>query len=387
MSLIDEVSPRVLIAGVSARALAASAARAGYQVTAVDAFGDLDLERVAKVIAIRSEAGARYRPMTAATAAARLTADSVAYTSNFENFPAAVDRLARDRELLGNTPAVLRRVRDPLGLMRALQRHGFAVPHTSTRVPDGARSPTSWLLKPRRSGGGHGTSRWRGQAVPRSHYVQERIAGVPGSVVFAADGRRAVPLGLSVQLVGDPKLGGTGFRYGGSLMGHPAALFSESETLVENAVRMAAAVTVEFGLIGLNGIDFIARDGVPYPIEVNPRYSASMELFERIHGVSIFETHRQACHGTLPARPRDPGQVEGKAVVYARRNITLGDTRRWLRHGSYADVPHPGEKITRGHPICTVFAAASDPATCYTLLIRRAAAVYRSGLSRKPRAA
>jgi len=43
---------RVLIAGVSTRGLAASAARAGYDVVAVDGFGDLDLRACARAVAV-----------------------------------------------------------------------------------------------------------------------------------------------------------------------------------------------------------------------------------------------------------------------------------------------------------------------------------------------
>jgi len=42
---------RVLLAGVSVRALAESAARAGCDVTAIDAYGDLDLRRIARTVA------------------------------------------------------------------------------------------------------------------------------------------------------------------------------------------------------------------------------------------------------------------------------------------------------------------------------------------------
>ena len=47
------------------------------------------------------------------------------------------------------------------------------------------------------------------------------------------------------------------------------------------AHRLAAVAAAEFHLVGVNGIDFIERSGVPYPIEINPRWSASMELVER----------------------------------------------------------------------------------------------------------
>ncbi|MBA2458319.1 MAG: hypothetical protein H0V43_05085, partial [Gemmatimonadales bacterium] len=52
-----EPSRRLLVAGVTTRAIASSAARAGWTVTAVDAFGDLDLRACARVIALRREDG------------------------------------------------------------------------------------------------------------------------------------------------------------------------------------------------------------------------------------------------------------------------------------------------------------------------------------------
>jgi uncharacterized protein len=125
-------------------------------------------------------------------------------------------------------------------------------------------------------------------------------------------------------------------------------------------------------------MDFIARDGIPYPIEVNPRYSASMELVERAHGVSMFGMHAQACEGELPVLPRSRRQVHGKAIVFARRDSEVGDTRGWLRRGWLADVPRPGEHIAAGRPICTVFARAGHPRQCHQLLVRRARQVYRA---------
>jgi len=175
---------RVIVAGVATRALARSAARAGYRVTAVDAFGDVDLRAVADVIAPRREGG-RFSAMSAARAAQDVAASMAAYTSNFENYPDAVACLAIGRSLLGNAPRVLEQIRNPITLMRALARRGFAVPRTRASAPVPSRG--SWLLKTRRSGGGHGTSPWLSGTVPRSAYLQSRIAGLPGSITFVAD--------------------------------------------------------------------------------------------------------------------------------------------------------------------------------------------------------
>ena len=362
----------LLVAGVSTRALARSAARAGIRITAVDGFGDLDLRAVARVVVPERVEG-RFTAERAAHAASDIPADLVAYTSNFENAPDAVARLARGRELLGNSPDTLRRVRRPIGLMRALARRGFPVPRTRASAPD-ARG--DWLLKPLRSGGGHGVIRWRGQPLSRRHYLQERIRGQSGSIVFVADGRRAAPLGLTRQLAGEPAFGSHGFAYCGSLAaGSASALFDRAEALRHRAEALAAAVTEEYGLVGLNGIDFIARDGVPYPIEVNPRVCASMELFERLGGPGLFELHLRGCRGGLPATPSFRTRtVAGKGIVFARRSTLSPDLRRcgdWV-----ADVPRPGERIARGHPVCTVFAEAPDMVECRRALAARAADIY-----------
>ncbi len=367
-----------MVAGVTTRALAISAVRAGYRVTAVDGFGDLDLRAEAEVISLRRDEGTSFSPGGAARAALAVVAGAAAYTSNFENYPDAVSLLARGRRLLGNTPLVLEQIRNPVTLMRALRRRGFAVPATRASAPKPA-SGGRWLRKPRRSGGGHGISAWKSGPVPRSAYLQSPIAGVPGSIVFVADGRHAVPLGISRQLVGDAAFGARGFRYCGSLLGGGGnvALFERSAEIAAAARALAQAVTEEFGLVGLNGLDFIAHDGIPYPIEVNPRYSASMELVERAASLSVFGVHARAFDGALPAEPPPSRSVAGKAVIFARRPVKLGGTDDWPSHG-VADVPHPGEEIGRGHPICTVFAEARDADECHRRLVKEATRVYRA---------
>jgi uncharacterized protein len=373
-----ERRPHVLIAGVSTRALAVSAARAGYRVTAVDAFGDADLREVAEVLPVRPDGPPRYTPAAAAAAARAVAADAVAYTSNFENYPEAVSALARGQLLLGNPPAVLTRVRNPIVLMRVLRQRGFVVPATRASAPPAVLEPERWLLKPRRSGGGHGTAPWRsGRPVSRRAYVQERIRGVTGSIVFAADGRRAVALGLSRQLVGERSFGARGFRYCGSLLASERApVFPRQAELLVRATALADVVTEAFGLRGLNGLDFVARDGVPLPIEVNPRYSASMELVERATGSSLFAIHAGACEGRLPEPARLPAGVHGKAIVYARRDVVVSDPLAW--RVLIADVPHPGQRIGRGHPICTLLADGPDAERCLRALVTGAAAIYRT---------
>jgi uncharacterized protein len=390
---LAETSSHVLIAGVSTRAAAESAARAGFRVTTIDAFADLDQHPSVTAHAIPRGFSAH----AAARAAREVACDAVVYLSNFENHPNAVRMLTKGRALWGNAPDVLRRVRDPILVARALARRGFAVPAVVPGEP-GALEPwnprtleplnSEWLVKPLASGGGHRVRRWRTRArarLPRGCYLQELISGASGSVVFAAAGGRAVPLGVSWQLIGEPAFGATGYRYCGSILAAPGAGPMETEAIMANAIALCGAVAEEFGLAGVNGIDFIARDGVAHAIEVNPRWSASMELVERAYGVSVFGAHAAACtNGVLPefdlSSARRGTQAVGKAVLFARRDVVGGDTQAWLSAQAdppaIRDIPRPGERILAGRPVCTVIANGTDHAACHAALVRLAEQVF-----------
>ncbi|HUL03499.1 MAG TPA: ATP-grasp domain-containing protein [Gemmatimonadales bacterium] len=379
--------PRVLIAGIATRAFAESAVQAGYEVVAVDGFGDLDLRACAAVVVRTRDREGRFSARRAATDARLLASDAVAYVASFENHPASVGALARDRILWGNPASVLKLVRDPLRLARALSHHDLPGPATSATRPSRAGR---WLVKPRASGGGHGIARWNGGRSARGSYWQEWVPGIPGSIVFAADGRRAVALGFSRMLVGERGLGAAGWRYCGSILSSKRQpQFPGEAALFDRTLALATVLTAEFGLVGVNGVDFIARGGIPYPVEVNPRPTASMELAERAYGLSVFEIHAQACGGALPAfdlraARADQHAAIGKGIVYAREDAMVGDTRSWLGDRSVRDIPAPGEAIAGGRPVCTVFAQAAGADLCHEALLERARAVYRA-LGRRTR--
>jgi predicted ATP-grasp superfamily ATP-dependent carboligase len=353
-----------VIAGVSTRAAASSAVRAGFDVTSIDAFADLDQPAAARVVRVP-----RFTAAAAARAACRIDGDAVVYLSSFENHPHSVAALARGRALWGNAPGVLARVRDPYELTRAMRRRGIAC----ATVDAVAGTHGRWLVKPLASGGGHGVRRVRpGARAPAHACCQEFIDGMPASLAFVAAHGHAVPLGFSRQLIGDAAFGSSRFRYCGSILG-PA-----SEPIAGGLPEVAAAIAEEFGLVGLNGVDVIVRNGAPVVIEVNPRWSSSMELIERAHGEPLLAGHAAACEaGELPrAALAPPPAAYGKAVVFARADVMVPDTTSWLADPDIADVPRAGERVGRGRPLCTVFAMAATTAACYAALVQRAANVY-----------
>jgi predicted ATP-grasp superfamily ATP-dependent carboligase len=149
----------------------------------------------------------------------------------------------------------------------------------------------------------------------------------------------------------------------------------------------------------VNGIDFISSGGRAYAIEVNPRWSASMELVELAYGVSVFGAHAAACtRGQLPdfdlCAARRGAPVLGKAIVFARQDVVIGDTSAWLAAVPALpvlplpalpdppavlgprDIPRAGERIAAGQPVCTVFASGDGVAECHAALVERARHVY-----------
>jgi predicted ATP-grasp superfamily ATP-dependent carboligase len=353
---------RILLAGLTTRAIAESAVRAGCDVVTVDYFGDLDQKRLCRNVSLR-ELGLKYSAAAIAEAAESLAYDAVVYCGGLENHPGVVARLAADATLLGNTPETLRRVRDPGQLFPFLAARGFAVPETR-RPGEPLPSSGRWLVKPVRGGGGMGIRVFEGQPPAAGQVLQAYVEGVPASAAFVADGTRSVLLGWTEQLRG-PR----GFLYGGNVLplDGPAAALAEARGLAE-------ALTAEFGLRGLNGFDFVLSAGRPVLVEVNPRFCASMDLWDQAGAPPVFALHLAACGGALPGAVAAPGDVRGKAIVYAPWPVTVGQTAGWIARG-VRDVPIPDATIEEGHPICTVLAREATRAACRARLEAEAGAI------------
>jgi predicted ATP-grasp superfamily ATP-dependent carboligase len=371
---------RLLVLGVSTRALVESAVRGGYDVVAADFFGDRDQARLTESYALQRDLGLPATAEGLGRAARLIRADAVAYGSNLENHPEVVADLAVGRELLGNPAGVLRGVRDWAQLRRVCSDAGIAHPATLLAGEEGRAGRGRWLKKRVRSGGGHGVALWDGAPLDDAHLLQAEVKGRPASVSFVADGRDSRVFGVTEQLIGWTALGGSGFAWCGNVL--PLELAPEdAASMREQIARMAATLTRRFGLVGVNGLDIVVgRDpeGVarPYLLEVNPRFSGSMELAELAAGVNVFALHVEACSGRLPAATdAAPEGFLGKGVVYATRSLVTPDTGRWLARG-LRDVPRSGQQIGIGHPVCTVLARGDDRKACLGGLVSAASAVY-----------
>lgn len=365
----------ILLVSVSARMLAELATRDGHDVIAVDRFGDLDLQRLCPNVSIMRDLGGRGGMAEMVEAAERIPADSVIYGAGLENRPDLVARLAAGRTLLGCSPETLRRVRDPALLGASLRAAGFAYPLTFSGAEAVERTDRTrrWLRKPLRGGGGRGVREWRGGRAAGDVIVQERISGLPCSAAAVADGRSATLLGVSEQLIGRRALGARGWKWCGNVV-PPRFPALEQRALADAAQAICAHLASAFSLRGVFGVDLVWDGAQAWVMEVNPRPVASLETIDAAHGVRSFAAHLEACAGRLPAAGTGPSRAAGKAVLFATEDLRVPDTSEWTARG-IRDVPHPGEPIAAGRPICTLVATGSSPETVLAELEGRAAAL------------
>jgi predicted ATP-grasp superfamily ATP-dependent carboligase len=120
-------------------------------------------------------------------------------------------------------------------------------------------------------------------------------------------------------------------------------------------------------------------------LEVNPRYTASVEVLERARAMACLAYHVDACAGRrLPdrseLRPTGAPGLCGKAIVYARRRLVVAEGfPHWAISARdddgwplIADIPQAGSVVETGGPIATVMAAGSTAEEVEATLRQRA---------------
>jgi predicted ATP-grasp superfamily ATP-dependent carboligase len=150
-----------------------------------------------------------------------------------------------------------------------------------------------------------------------------------------------------------------------------------------------------FELVGLFGVDFVLNGDEVWTVEVNPRYTASVEIIERATGVRAIELHARACKGEsvdvkragasspqgeivasrrgeafdklsradAPARLSTTASVHGKAILFARQDIIVSERFAKFALGEATNSPWPtladispaGTPIDADRPVLTVF--------------------------------
>ncbi|MEL7608911.1 MAG: ATP-grasp domain-containing protein [Bacillota bacterium] len=343
---------KLLVIGYSTRSLAESLSAEPHDITVIDAFCDTDLERMG----IRA-----YRSLEESGVGA-IKFDGVLYASGPEHSPDAL-RAARALRIYGNPPETLEALSDTRAFYAFLDEAD--IPHPEVFFEGEALPPGEFLFKSTLRDGGTGVSRADAAIVPPEHIAQRFVKGTPCSFAFFADGHSCEGIGICEQLIGEKAFGAQGFLYNGNIVVHRRF----SEEFFQRLEGIANKLTRRYGLCGANGFDFMLLEGGgACLLELNPRWCASFELYERMYGCSIA---RAQVLGTPPVRGEAQSSALGKAVLYAHSDYTVPEDAGGWYDGGIRDVPHVGEFIPQGYPICTVFASGVDRDDCYRKLIDR----------------
>lgn len=407
-------APRLLIVGASTRAAAWSAVRAGLQPVCVDVFADEDLRQVAEVLSV-----ADY-PHSLPADLSHVCCDAWMVTGAMENHVAILkflDQSPRFGQRCGPSADAVAQLRDPAWLAERLKPLACypetvlspsvqtpALCSDVTPFPDRDRSPPlprnggegrkfRWLRKPLASGGGRRVQR----ATPNDRLVptdepccwQRMVPGISLSAVFAITGEACQYLFVCEQLIGTPDACAPAeFIYCGSIGPWPI-----SPTQAAELTELAEVLIDGLDYRGLLGVDLIWDGRRFWLIEVNPRYTASCELWDLATGGSAVDEHLRACGLNVAVRLSEHcrigchaqslrwasrGPILGKLILFADRDLVAPDLSRYLQPRSawsmpwIADVPAAGSQISAQSPICTLFASAGSKAHCQAKLRRRA---------------
>ncbi|UCE43670.1 MAG: ATP-grasp domain-containing protein [Candidatus Bathyarchaeota archaeon] len=372
-------SRHLLVIGVDSVSLATSAKRAGYQVFAVDHFGDRDLRRECRksLSIVKQRLGRSCGHLSSDFSPEKLLQltkdllkryeiDTALLSSGLDDSSDILFELNELVPILGNHPSVIKRIRDKTGFFHELDRLGVSHPETAAvedleEAREEARDiGYPIIIKPWKGFGGVGVRKvedsWElnlafreASFMDKKVLIQEYIPGTCTSVSLLSSINRVAILTLNEQLIGMQKFGQREpFGYCGNIVPLLASreIVGECESIVEKVAK-------RFNLIGANGVDLvISEEGTSYVIEVNPRFQGTIECVERVLGINLVTAHEKACvQGVLPENWKEPFAFCARFILFAPQRLVAPDlsTFRGVR-----DIPLHGVVIEEGEPLCSL---------------------------------
>ncbi len=373
--------PRLAVASLSARWLAESAHRGGQRAVALDLFGDVDTRRAAAAWyrigepgAMRIDVGLLLHALRRLRRADRI--DGWVAGAGFEGIAAVWSPMPQCPPLIGNCAETVAAVRDPARFFSLLDRLG--VPHPGITLAKPTRIK-GWLRKDPGGSGGLHIRRMQNpdSTQPPGIYYQRECDGQSLSALFAADGQRARVIAFSEQLL--KTRGQSPYVFCGAI--GPITLAPAAASLLQETLDALVGAT---GLIGLNSLDFL-WDGERFNVlEINPRPSATLALYD-VRGSasfgSLLRVHTELCSGAMrldrsahlvSTAATEPAR--GARIVFANedRRITPAASARLAAVAWIHDIPSPNTAVARGEPLCTVSAVATDLDAVRACLAQRA---------------
>jgi uncharacterized protein len=345
------VSPAIIVVSYSARALAASAAHAGFAPLSIDVFGDDDAREIS-FASVKLDGGlTEGLTLDKVVAAVEMLVSAhdpigLVYGAGFEHQPETIAAIAQRTRVFGNGADILKSAKDPVVFARVCERNGVRHPLVVFAPPN---EPELWLTKRRGgAGGGHIATTDASSSAEPDSYFQRRVGGKSISALFLASEKKAEIIGLSMQWTAPTPT--SPYRYGGA-----AGPVDIDPPQAEEIARAVAAVTSELDLVGLNSADFLISAEAVWLIEINPRPGATLDVFES-NEVRLFARHIAACEGRLAPASSSLG-FKAAEIVYASHDVVVrrrGDWPDWV-----VDRSPAGTRIAAGDPLCTALGSGA----------------------------
>jgi predicted ATP-grasp superfamily ATP-dependent carboligase len=222
--------------------------------------------------------------------------------------------------------------------------------------------------------GGTSVRDYGGGGLSKGDYLQKHIEGRSIGACFVTSNGETLLLGTTRHINGNKFFGQPEFWYGGLL--YPARLENGLDGRIEKFGSVAGR---ESGLSGVWGADFIAgSDGGLWLLEINPRFTSSLELIAKAHGIDIARLQIDSVRGAgLPSPFTDPEYVIGTAVCYAAEDITFGNCAAGAAAGAAGadgirDIPRQGTFIGKGEPLLSLYAEGVRHDDCLERLKEKA---------------
>jgi uncharacterized protein len=362
---VDEMDEmELLIVGIHTRPAVFSAKRLGYRVFSVDYFGDIDLKEKADAsLSIVNQRPYRsngrisdnYSDEKLIALAKRFDADKTILTSTLTS------PLDIKKKVIGTSQKRMKKIKDKEYQLKKVERLGIKIPKSEfvdsekEAIEAAKNIGLPCILKPVRGGGGKDVlyvknfdeiRRIHEIQINERYVVQEFVKGRSVSASTLSTKNESKGISTSTQILGSRLLNQKGFIYCGSIVP-----WKNDDVLLS----LAGEISKEFGVLGWNGIDFVAggsgadSDDDYTFIELNPRFQGTFDCIEKVYGINLIDAHTKACEGEL-MEWRNPVGAAVRMTLYAKERLEITKDLRKIGR----DVPIRHSIIEKGEPITTV---------------------------------
>lgn len=385
-------SKSILVVGFNTRPLAFSLNKVGYNVYAVDFFGDLDLyPSINDCLIVMKELDTHYNMIKDKYSVflVDFTVDMLRKYPQIENLiiGSGLDDAFKERKKilkeidkkqysiknLNNTIPTIKKARNIKYVYDILTSKGYKVPLTSTYKDaklNILKLQFPFVMKKKTGAGGINAYKIEDENLlslflkiqetkgfkESEWLIQEYMEGIPVSCTTISNGKESTIISINRQIIGEKFVNAPKeFMYCGNVV--PADLFKKDEILIS---EISKALANELKLKGINGFDFVLKDHYPYLMEINPRIPGSIRVSESALNLNLLDLHIKSFDDTNWKYVKEiinaakPKLFATKLIMFAPKDI---DKTHLIKINSLENVHDKSElnsKILKGDPICTV---------------------------------